>query len=155
MNTNGQNAMSGTGYLLVRVSTAQGAIPVQGAKVTIRDDLGMEVPGAKGSVIAVMTTDRDGRTQRIALAAPPKIDGLSPGGAVPYATYNIDVEALGYYNQFFHAVPVYDTITSIQPALLVPIAQNGNQDGISSEDTNFDSFVNPTLRPRNPDQQER
>lgn len=154
MNINRQNAMSGTGYLLVRVGTAQGAIPVQGAKVTVRDNLGMEVPGSKGSVITVMTTDRDGRTERVALAAPPKGDGLSPGGSIPYATYNIDVEAPGYYRQFFHAVPVYDTITSIQPALLVPIAQSGNQDGISSDDTNFDSFVNPALRPRN-QQQER
>lgn len=155
MNTNGQNAMSGTGYLLVRVSTAQGAIPVQGATVTVRDNGGTEVPGSRGSVIAVMITDRDGRTERVPLAAPPKGDGLSPNGSVPYATYNIDVEAPGYYNQFFHAVPVYDTITSIQPALLVPVAQNGNQDGISSDDTNFDSFVNPTLRPRKQQQQER
>ena len=155
MNPNDKNMLGGTGYLLVRVSTAQGAIPVPGARVTVRDNLGIEVSGSRGSVITVMTTDRDGRTERIPLAAPPKGDALSPNGAVPYATYNIDVEAQGYYNQFFHAVPVYDTITSIQPALLVPIAQSGSRDGISSDDTSFDSFVNPALRPRNQQQQER
>ena len=150
MNSPEQNSsMSGTGYLLVRVSTAQGAIPVVGAKVTVRDNLGAEVPPDRGSIISVMTTDRDGKTSRIALAAPPRGDSLSPNGKIPYATYNVDVEAKGYYRQYFHAVPVYDTITSIRTALLVPIAQNGNLDGISSDETHFESTVNPALRVRN------
>lgn len=150
MNSPEQNSsMSGTGYLLVRVNTAQGAIPVVGAKVTVRDNLGAEVPPDRGSIISVMTTDRDGKTSRIALAAPPRGDSLSPNGKIPYATYNVDVEAKGYYRQYFHAVPVYDTITSIQTALLVPIAQNGNLDGISSDETHFESTVNPALRVRN------
>lgn len=156
MNSNEQSTpMSGTGYLLVRVSTAQGAIPVPGAKVTVRDNLGMEVPPDRGSVISVMTTDRDGRTQRIALAAPPRGDSLTPNGTVPYATYNVDVEANGYYRQYFHAIPVYDTVTSIQPALLVPIAQNGNQDGVSDDENHFESTVNPLLRTPNDQTQAR
>lgn len=153
--TEQNNGMSGMGYLLVRVSTAQGAIPVAGATVTVRDNLGIEVPPNNGSVIGVMTTDRDGRTQRIALPAPPRGDSLSPNGKIPYATYNIDVEANGYYRQYFHAVPVYDTITSIQPALLVPIAQNGNLDGVSEDETHFESTINPLLRKQNDQMQAR
>lgn len=153
--TEQNNSMSGTGYLLVRVSTAQGAIPVSGATVTVRDNLGVEVPPDRGSVISVMTTDRDGRTQRIALAAPPRGDSLSPNGKIPYATYNVDVEATGYYRQYFHAVPVYDTVTSIQPALLVPIAQNGNPDGVSDDENHFESTVNPFLRTQDDHRQAR
>jgi hypothetical protein len=113
----------------------------------VRDNLGIEVPPNNGSVIGVMTTDRDGRTQRIALPAPPRGDSLSPNGKIPYATYNIDVEANGYYRQYFHAVPVYDTVTSIQPAVLVPIAESARQDGLSLDETNSESGTNEALRP--------
>lgn len=148
MNPNGTRSMSGTGYLLVRVSTAQGAIPVPGATVTVRDGGGTEADGTRGNIIRVLTTDRDGRTERLALAAPPKSDSAAPNGVVPYANYNIDVEAPGFYRLFFSAVPVYDTITSIQPALLIPIAQNGNQDGVSDEESYIEENVNPALRER-------
>ena len=137
--------MSGTGYLLMRVSTAQGAIPVEGATVTVRD--GNATQG-KGSVVRVLVTDRDGKTERIALAAPPRENSERPVAALPYATYYADVEAKGYYRQSFNSIPVYDTITSIQPVFLIPIAQSGNVDGVSSKETVFDGGVNPALRPR-------
>jgi hypothetical protein len=139
-------AMSGTGYLLMRVSTAQGAIPVEGATVTVRDG-NADLEG-KGSVIRVLVTDRDGKTERIALAAPPRENSERPAVAPPYATYHADVEARGYYRQRFNGIPVYDTITSIQPVFLIPIAQNGSTDGISEEENNFDGGMNPALRPR-------
>ena len=53
-----------TGTLIVTVFTANGALPVEGALVTVkgssREDSG---------VISVVTTDRSGRTPRIALPA--------------------------------------------------------------------------------------
>ncbi len=147
MDSNENNAtLSGTGYLLVRTSTAMGAIPVEGATVTVREHLPNGISADRGSVIRVLVTDRDGRTERIALPAPPRSNSISPGDKIPFATYNIDVEAIGYYRLFFSNVPVYDTITSIQPALLIPIAQNGNQDGVSDEETYIEQNVNPALR---------
>ena len=71
---------------------------------------------------------------------------MTPNGNVPYATYNIDVQAPGYYRLYFNAVPIYDTITSIQPAMLIPIAENGNMDGLSENDSYFQENVNPALR---------
>ena len=139
---------SGKGYLIVRTSTALGAIPVLGATVTVRKDLGETFSEERGAIIRVLTTDRDGRTEKIALDAPPRSQSMQPGGSIPYATYHIDVEAPGYYRLSFNNVPVYDTVTSIQPAILIPIAQSGNLDGISDQDTSFDEGVNPALRER-------
>ena len=145
MNSNEQG-MGGVGYLLVRVSTALGAIPVEGATVTVREnDAESE---QRGTIIRVLVSDRDGRTERIALAAPPRANSETPGGRLPYATYNVDVEATGYYRQTFNGIPIYDTITSIQPALLIPIAQNGNLDGVSRDETNFEGGMNPAVRQR-------
>jgi len=140
--------LGGTGYLLVRVSTAQGAIPVPGATVTIREHLSNPDENMRGTIIRVIVTDRDGRTERVPLPAPPRSDSMSPNGKIPYASYNIDVEASGYYRQTFSDVPVFDAVTSIQPSLLIPIVQNGNQDGISGDENNFEESVNPALRQR-------
>ena len=58
------NGMPAEGFLKVKVSTARGAIPLQGAKVAVRgttaDDSG---------IIALLTTDQ-GLTPTIALPAP-------------------------------------------------------------------------------------
>ena len=69
------------------------------------------------------------------------------GNAIPYATYNIDVEADGFYRQYFSNVPIYDGVTSIQPATLAPLAQNHNLDRVTDGDRYFDENVNPELRP--------
>ena len=149
MNETNQPPMSGTGYLIVRVSTALGAIPVEGATVTVRSHLASAFPGTeRGSIIQVLISNRDGNTPRIALMAPARSNSTSPGNGIPYATYNIDVEADGFYSQYFSNVPVYDGITSIQPATLAPISQNPNLDRITDGDRYFDENVNPELRPR-------
>jgi hypothetical protein len=141
-----QNEMNGTGYLLVRVSTALGAIPLEGATVTVREHISA-AEGYRGAIIASTSTDRDGKTARIPLAAPLRALSFRPNGGLPYALYNIDVELVGYYRRFFNAVPVYDTVTSIQPAVLVPIAESARQDGLSLDETNSESGTNEALRP--------
>lgn len=151
MNETNQPPMSGTGYLIVRVSTALGAIPVEGATVTVRSHLISATPGTdRGSIIRVLSSNRDGNTPRIALNAPARANSTSPGNGIPYATYNIDVEADGFYSQYFSNVPVYDGVTSIQPATLAPLAQNPNLDRITDGDRYFDENVNPELRPHSP-----
>ena len=71
---------------------------------------------------------------------------MTPNGTVPYSTYNVDVVAPGYYRLYFQGVPIYDTITSIQPAMLIPIAENGSTDGVALQDGYFEENVNPALR---------
>ncbi len=141
-----QNGSSGTGYLIVRVGTALGAIPLEGATVTVREHTS-ERTGSRGAIIATILTDRDGKTERIALAAPPRSQSFQPSSGLPYALYNVDVELKGYYKRFFNGIPVYDTVTSIQPAILVPIAESARQDGLSLDETNREGGMNPALRP--------
>ena len=141
---NSQPMMSGTGYLIVRVSTALGAIPVEGATVVIRSHEAQS--DERGGTIAVLNSQSDGNTPKIELAAPPKNTSTSPGNSFPYATYNIDVFAEGYYRQYFNNVPVYDGVTSIQPATLVPISQTPNPDRIDDGGQFFEENVNPSLR---------
>jgi hypothetical protein len=150
MNPNDENSLGATGYLLARVTTALGAIPLKDATVTIRNEKASN-NGERGGVIKVVTTDLDGNTPRIALPAPPRANSTSPGASLPFASYSVDVEAQGYYRQFFTGVPVYEGITSIQPANLVPFAQNASPDRRPTDDTYFNENVNPLLRPAPPE----
>lgn len=137
-------ALQGMGYLIVRTSTAGGAIPLEGATVTVRN---VGEPGADsiaGSVKHVLTTDRDGNTQRLPLPAPLRDVSYTPGG-IPYAFYDIDVAVPGFYPQQFVRVPIYDTITSIQNAYLIPLPEGsiyGEQEPLGEI---VEEGVNPML----------
>ena len=107
------------GYLIVRVSTALGAIPLENATVTIRGNT-KETSGAVYS----MLSDRDGLTKKVSLPAPPRTISEHPGEYVPFSSWNIDVFKEGYVPVSFGNVPVYSSVVSVQPAVLVPISEN-------------------------------
>ncbi len=118
MNTS-QPQLPSTGYLVVKVSTARGAIPIEGASVNIR---GAEQENSQ--IIYSLTTDSDGKTEKIALPTPPRELSETPGAVAPYALYDIDVFKDGYSDLFIHKVPLFGSITAIQPAILIPLPDN-------------------------------
>ena len=112
------------GFLTVRVSTAGGAIPLENAAVNIR---GGDVDDS--SVIYALSTNSDGLTPTVPLEAPPRSASEVPQSSVPpYAVYNVDVFATGYSPAFFHNVPIFSGINSIQPAVLIPKLENQTHD---------------------------
>ena len=118
---------TGTGYLIVHVATAGGAIPLEGAKIDIQtyEKESESAPDTRGDTIASPVSGMDGNTVRIPLSAPSKILSESPGNGTPYALYTINVTLDGYNAQSYAGVPIFDGITSIQPVILVPLPENG------------------------------
>ena len=143
---------AGTGYLIVRVATARGAIPLEDAMVNIRvaafpDDMIREegTPG-EGGVIAALRTDRDGLAPRVALPTPSRLRSESPGNGRPYALYDIDVALDGYMSNYFQNVPVFDTVTSLQTVELIPIPEGERPELLQDPPSNvFRSSENETL----------
>ncbi len=108
--------MNESGYITVAVRTAGGALPVENAIVTVKD--------ANQNILYVTFTDRSGKTERLAVPAPPKANSSSPGAAdPPFYTYNIDTDKQGFVSVRNLSIPVYPDITSIQPVELLPIAE--------------------------------
>ena len=103
------------GYLTVTVSTARGAIPLEGATVNIRND-SIE----NSELLYSLISDRDGRTPKVSLDTPPLSNSDTPGGDTAFSTYNIDVFKNGYTPLFFHNVPIFPGVHSIQPAVMIP-----------------------------------
>ncbi len=123
MNNRIPREYTATGTLIVSVFTAGGALPIEGALVTVRDG---SSSGGSG-IISVLYTDSSGNTPRITLPAPPASASESPGGANPFATYNIDVDKENFFPRQFINVPIFAGTTSIQPANLIPKTEYGGE----------------------------
>ena len=134
----------GMGYLIVRVSTARGAIPLEGAQVDIRTNP-PDLTAGRGDVIASLTSGRDGRTSPLPLPAPPRAQSMQPGNGQPFSTYNIEVYLEGYTNQTYQNVPIFDGVVAIQPAILIPLPENGRTDSRTPDGERFFESEAPNL----------
>ena len=130
----------GVGYLQIRVSTAQGAIPLPNAQVVVR------TPKERGeTLVALLVSDRSGLTPIISLPTVSRAMSQSPGNTTPFYTYLIDVTKEGYYSQYYQNVPVFDGIAAVQSAEMIPLPQNGIENGISADGESFFEGENPNL----------
>lgn len=119
---------TGTGYLTVRVTAAHGAIPLGSARVEIRS-YGQEeatAPDTRGDTVASLISGADGSTATVPLAAPPASRSASPGAKFPFARYQADVFLEGYRRQSYIGIPIFDGVTSLQSADLVPLPEDGS-----------------------------
>lgn len=138
--------MTGRGILVFQITTAGGAIPLEGAEITLRQSRGPAEAG--GDVLAVLYSGRDGKSDPIPLPAPARSYSLEPardGAPIPYALYNADVRMEGFYKQSYIRIPVFDGITSIQRASLIPLPENGFEGGIRPDGSVFIEGENPDL----------
>ncbi len=137
--SNSSAGSPGRGYLVVSVRTGSGAIPLEGALVTLRGEENIE-----GDAIASFISDRSGNTPRITLPAPPRAASESPGSSKPYASYSADISLKGYHTNLYTNIPVFDGITSVQTAYLVPLPEDGKSG--SGEVFTFDARTGEQLR---------
>ena len=137
----------GVGYLIVRVFTARGAIPIPNALVTVA-----YADAAMPSPYAVITTDKSGRTPKIAMPTPPASLSLTPSGdgtarpyAEPFALYNVKIEREGFYAVTDVNVRIFAGITAIQDADLVPRAESLPQSYIRDDSVYIDESMEDQL----------
>lgn len=107
---------TGEGYLKVRVTAGDNALPISGATVTVTKGNGSNL-----QILNKQTTNSSGETEQISLPAPPKELSQTPGNSNTYAKYNVRVDYVGYYTIEHIDVPVFDGQTSIQPTQLIPL----------------------------------
>lgn len=143
----------GYGYMIVRVTTARGAIPLEGAIVAVHN-YAPEFESGRGDIISVYKTNSSGLTERFTLPAPPRELSLSPGRGKSYETYNLSVTKSGYYQQFFSGVPVFEGITAVQGADMIPLPDNGQTDNFTVEDNIFFESEDPMLESKSSDKGE-
>ena len=108
--------LNSNGRLRIRAYTAGGALPISGATVRIK---GAEEDNRL--VAYTLVTDRDGLTQEITLPAPSVEYSLSPDPAEqPYAVYDLEITAPGYYTKRISGLTVFSGVNSIQLINMIP-----------------------------------
>ena len=101
-----------TGYLVVQVNTAGMGLPVGDAHVMV---------SSKDKTERILTTDRNGKTETIALSAPPRANSMSPGGTENYSNYRIQTSKEGYYPVENIDVPIFGGEITVQRVTLLPL----------------------------------
>lgn len=110
-------APDAVGELRVRVTTARGALPVPGAHVLV-------TRCGEGGVCAACETDESGLSRLFILPTESAVHSLI-GVPPPCARYDVEVIAEGFEPASFSAVPVYEGVTSVQCAELIPRPAGG------------------------------
>ena len=139
--------MTGQGKLVFQITTASGAIPLEGAEIIVRK-FRSESDGNGGEVVAVLYSGGDGKTEVLTLPAPARSFSLEPakdGAPVPYSLYDAEVNLDNFFTQYYIRIPVFDGITSIQRASLVPLPENGFADGFRPDSEKFYEGESPNL----------
>ena len=115
------------GFLVVSVKTANGALPIEGASVTIyayeKENEKNGSSTLKNDVIYNLKTDLNGKTPKIALKTKSKSLSNNPENVFPYQTYNAYVTKDGYYDSTYINIPIFQGITSLQEADLIPLSE--------------------------------
>ena len=98
------------GNLLATVTTVKTLYPVPNAKVTVFTGNYEDM-----NVVDSSLADQSGRTKLFVLPAPSSALSLDEGNKqIPYAVYNMLVEADGYVDNLHLNIPVFSGVTSIQ-----------------------------------------
>lgn len=107
------------GTLTVRVTAADGALPIMGATVNI-----IGADNQNRDYYKTQTTNEDGNTPIIVLPTPSPESTLTPNGFQNgYSSFDVDVYAKDYYRKKIYSVSVFSGIDSSLPVSLVPYSR--------------------------------
>lgn len=106
-----------SGNVVVRVSTAEGLIPVTDATVFIVD----RQSGAD-NILASRTTGRSGFAQRVTVETPEKALSTSPNEEQAFKRVDIRIEHPLYYPYYITDAQIFADTDSVQNAVLIPLA---------------------------------
>jgi len=134
------NQSTGSGLLSVRVTTGNGAIPIEGALVYVREYKN------SSPVLYSLRTGNDGMTPTVRLRTPPRGDSLTPNGKVPFSEYLVTVKKEGFYGSENIGLPMFDGVTSVQKVDLLPLTEADIYSGVAPEIEYFENDGYKNLR---------
>lgn len=103
------------GRLQIQVQSQ--ARPVEDARIAI------SYTGDPESTVEQVTTDENGQTEELTLAAPPLEYSLEPSSAQPYAEYTLRITAPGYEPVTISGTEILPDATALQEVRLTPLVQ--------------------------------
>lgn len=115
----------GFGSIIVEVTTGRGAVPLSGIDVVI-DRLDFDDPKGRQELVAVLETDRSGRTKPVSVKTVSKELSLVPGNSEPFSTFYVTASEKGFEPVKSRPVDVFANEVSILKIDLIPKPENLN-----------------------------
>lgn len=112
------------GKLRISVVENAGYAPIQDAVIDI------SYTGDPESTVEEVTTDQNGQTETLELAAPPLEYSMAPSENQPYSEYTFRVRASGYETLTISGAEILPDATALQEIRLRPLAPNETIDNI-------------------------
>ena len=113
----------GIGNIIVEVTTGRGAIPLPEIDVII-DRLDLDDPDGRQELIAVLETDRSGRTKPVPVKTVSRELSLVPGNSEPFSTFYVTASEKGFEPVKNRPVDVFANEVSIVKIDLIPKPEN-------------------------------
>lgn len=102
------------GYLKINAVSQNNQIPIRNATISIAST------GNPNQTLEQLTTDANGQTENIELAAPPLEYSLEPSDNQPYSEYNLKISAEGYVDTIISGVQILSGENGLQNILMTP-----------------------------------
>lgn len=113
-----------TGFINVSVNTASGALPVKDAVVTLY----VMDQNANEEALYHLVTDISGKVPEMELPVIYNPQDPSESREYYFSTYNLRVQAIGYYTHNVIDVRVFPNIATNYNITLIPVMQSGDED---------------------------
>lgn len=114
---------TGGGSLVFMVFTANSALPVEGAEISVST----RIDGANHKMFEAIT-NQSGETAAQTLPAPSKeLSQNAENDVQPFSLYDATVAKEGFAKIFLRDIPVFDGVRSIQRVAMIPELPNANQ----------------------------
>ncbi len=120
--------MAQIGYLTARIYTSNGNLPVEGAIVTVWQNV-----GGRQNILGKRTTDRNGLTTPISIEAPDKSLSLEAGQNDVFSVVDARVDKEGYYTVVIKNVQIFSGETTVVDTPLIPLPDNQKFDDKADE----------------------
>lgn len=117
------NAMGSEGKILVRVSAAENAIPLEGVTVVIT----RRGSGAVLELLGLRSTNADGQTTPVPVSTPDRELSESPSGEKSWSSVDITANTPGFERVIVENVQVFPGVTTIQDFALIPLEDYPDQ----------------------------
>ena len=117
------NAMGSEGKILVRVSAAENAIPLEGVTVVIT----RRGSGAVLELLGLRSTNADGQTTPVPVSTPDRELSESPSGEKSWSSVDITANTPGYERVIVENVQVFPGVMTIQDFALIPLEDYPDQ----------------------------
>ena len=138
-----ENLTDTIGFLTVTVRTANGAIPIKNAIVSVYENYvtkngDNDVLNSNGYLVYSTRTNENGQTEVLALPTKSAFLSTSPGNEHPFMSYIVFASAEGYFDSVVINVPVFQGITSVHPINLIPLSEFSTpKDDVPFNDSRF------------------